>query len=361
MTDARHIPLVSPSRPTDNQRTRYVGAVHSILAASRYRVGDGAARDVEQLLGAELELPASWGVAALRSGTDSLIRALRLVGVGPGRTVVVPDNAFHAVAASVLSVGAEPVFADVDPAAWNLSPSAVAEILETTPVHAVVAVDNYGTPAPLAELAHVVKSRGIPLILDACESLGAERPNASVVLADAIVVSFSFTKPIHAVGMGGALAAPQELVSRCWHEAALLSSQFRMPEMNAAFLIETWDDLGQNVDRLRDIYARYTEALRPSGFEPQHEADRSTRIHAPFLAPPGLRGDELVAALAARDIESRSMFRSQSRLFDMGSPPSVAAEVDQRILCLPSGVGLRDRDLASVVEALRTTLGTRSR
>jgi dTDP-4-amino-4,6-dideoxygalactose transaminase len=338
------VPLVTPARP-EGAVEAVMSDISEVLGAGRYRVGDGHAATVASLLRAQYELPDDWDALTFRSGTDALARALAGFGVGAGSRVGVPDLAYHAVAGVVLMAGGTPVPLDVDPEDWNLSVAALDAAFAEGDLDAVIAVDNYGTPCDRAGLGARCREREVPLVLDACESLGALDPSGRPVTdhVDAVAVSFSFTKPVHAAGAGGALAVGAKVAARILEADHLLARQVQLPELNAAFLARTWSQLDANVERLRSQYDRYRRALEPLGFRAQVERGRGTRLHAPFLLPEGATGadrDRLVAALGAAGIEARPMFPSQSRLLGLGDPPPVAAEVDRRVLCFPTGSGL---------------------
>jgi dTDP-4-amino-4,6-dideoxygalactose transaminase len=350
------VPLVTPARP-EGAAEAVMSDVSEILTSGRYRVGDGHAATVASLLADQYDLPRGWDVLTFRSGTDALSRALAGLGVGAGASVGVPDLAYHAVAGVVLMAGATPVPLDVDADDWNLSVDAVADALDGDGLDAVIAVDNYGTPCDRAGLGDLCRRWEIPLVLDACESLGAHDPTGLPVShhVDAVAVSFSFTKPVHAAGAGGALATGEKAAARILETEHLLSRQVQLPELNAAFLARTWAQLDANVERLRGQYDRYRAVLEPTGFLAQPERGRGTRLHAPFLLPDGSTTDDrdrLVALLGEAGIEARPMFPSQSRLLGLGAPPPVSAEVDRRVLCFPTGSGLTIPDVADRVAAV---------
>ncbi len=355
-------PLVSPAGVDGPALDRVLDAQRQIFTTSRYRLRGAHASQVEYLLAEELELDEAWEVLALRSGTDALRRALWLAGVRAGSSVVIPDVAFHAVAASVLAIGAHPVVLDISADTWNLDPQLVGFALRgRDDIRAVVAVDNFGTPADWAGLGTVCRAAGVPLIVDACESLGASRPDARVGdHADYIAMSFSFTKPIHAAGMGGALCARPAEIERVLAAPELLVHQLRLPELNAAYLVEAWPALHRNVSHLRAIYDAYEAILEPEGFEPQREVGVSTRIHAPFLVPAALsaKRDALLAAIGRAGVEARAQFPSQSVLLELGTPPPVSAEVDRRVISLPSGAGLPFERIPEIADAVLRAFAT---
>ena len=276
--------LVEPSRLDPEAQAWFDTATAEILRTSCYRDADGHARTVAGLVAERMVLPEDWAVLPLRSGTDALVRALRLVGVSPGAEVIVPDLAFHAVAASVLELGAVPVAVDIDPTDWNLDPDSVGGALGPHTA-CVVAVDNYGTPVDLRALAELTAAADVPLVLDACESLGAETGERGGSEADLVVTSFSFTKPVHAAGMGGALCGPSETIAAAADSPLLLGPQLRLPELNAAYLVAAWPALDRNLDVLRSIQEAYAAAGAELGCTAQGGSPHSTRLHPALLAP----------------------------------------------------------------------------
>lgn len=344
--------LMHPGRLDEAARAAYESAVATILTTSRYRVADGWAAEVATLVARRLALGPGWGVLPLRSGTDALVRALRLSGVGPMDEVIVPDLAFHAVASSVLEIGARPVLADIDPQDWNLCPTSVASLIGPR-TSCVIAVDNYGTPVDLGPIAAVTRKAGVPLVLDACESLGAEYPDGGPDrFADLVVTSFSFTKPVHAAGMGGALCGPIDAIESVGRSPLLLGPQFHLPELNAAYLVAAWPALDANLARLRSLHDAYVQAGAPLGCSSQSGSASSTRLHTALLAPDQPTRDHLVTALGGMGVPTRDYFPSQARLLGLGAPPPVSASVADRVFCLPGGPAMPAEDEERVVASL---------
>jgi dTDP-4-amino-4,6-dideoxygalactose transaminase len=345
METTSFVPLVTPAG-ANGELAEIVATMSDVITSGSYRVDGGYADAVGRVLAQHFALPETWEVLTFRSGTEALARALVALGVGPGDRVAVPDLAYHAVAGVVLGAGCTPVMIDVDEHDWNLAPEALSDAFERRSVDAVIAVDNYGTPCDHETLGRICRAAGVPLLLDACESLGSVSPQGSAARhVDACVVSFSFTKPVHAAGAGGALAINRESAARLRAAPAQMLRQAQLPELNAAFLIRTWSQLDANVARLRGQYERYRDAVVPFGFVAQRERSASSRLHAPFLLPPGRTPDDrdvLIRRLSDVGLEARAMFPSQTRLLGLGTPPPRSQMVDRRVLCFPTGAGLTE-------------------
>ncbi len=103
------------------------------------------------------------------NGTEAIQLALDALGVGPGDEVVTSPLSAAFTALAIVAAGARPVFADLDPATLNVSPSAVERVL-TKRTKALLPVHLYGHPADLDPLLDLAKGRGIPLVEDACQA-----------------------------------------------------------------------------------------------------------------------------------------------------------------------------------------------
>ena len=140
--------------------------------------------------------------AAVSSGTAALHAALAAVGVGPGDEVIVPSRTFVATPLAVLHAGARPVFGD-SADDQTLDPRAI-DALATSRTRAVVAVHLYGIVCDMGRILERTRSRGIAVVEDCAQSLGAEwqgRPAGT--LAEAGCFSFSQVKHLTTAGEGG--------------------------------------------------------------------------------------------------------------------------------------------------------------
>jgi len=170
-------------------------AIERVLDSERFVLGP----EVESF---ERELAAYTGVShgvGVANGTDAITIALRAMGVGPGDEVVVPSFTFYASAEAIPSTGATPVFCDVDPATFCVTPETVKAALSPR-TKAVVVVHLFGNVAPVAE----IEALGVPVLEDAAQALGsrsdAGRPGS---LGTAATVSFYPSKNLGAFGDGG--------------------------------------------------------------------------------------------------------------------------------------------------------------
>ena len=106
------------------------------------------------------------------SGMDALRLALEVLGIGAGDEVIVPANTFIATALAVSSVNAHPVFVDINPENFNLDPNLIEKAI-TASTRAIIPVHLYGQPADMEEIMEIAQRRGLFIIEDSCQSVGA--------------------------------------------------------------------------------------------------------------------------------------------------------------------------------------------
>ena len=130
----------------------------------------------ENVKGLEADLAAYTGSGAavgMSSGTDALLVALMALGVGQGDEVIIPSFTFFATAGVVARTGAKPVFIDLDPDTFNAT-GALVEAAITPRTRAIIPVHLFGQLAEMPAIMAVAQKHGIPVIEDACQSLGAK-------------------------------------------------------------------------------------------------------------------------------------------------------------------------------------------
>jgi dTDP-4-amino-4,6-dideoxygalactose transaminase len=139
----------------------------------------------------------------MSSGTDAQLAAMMALGIGPGDEVVTSPYTFFASAGAVVRLGARPVFCDIDPATYNVDPEKLAKAI-TPRTKAIQPVHLYGQCADMGPILAVAKAKGIPVIEDACQSLGAawEGKKAGAI-GDFGAFSFFPSKNLGGFGDGG--------------------------------------------------------------------------------------------------------------------------------------------------------------
>src|SRR4051794_37240766 len=141
------VPLFDPRTPLEPLRGAIRAALDDVLETGQWVLGPNVTA-FEEEFAAHVGTTHAVGLA---NGTDALTIALRALGVGPGDEVVVPSFTFYASAEAIPPTGARPVFCDVDPDTFCLTPASVRDAL-TARTRAVIAVDLFGNVAPTSEI-----------------------------------------------------------------------------------------------------------------------------------------------------------------------------------------------------------------
>lgn len=145
----------------------------------------------------------------LNSGTEALVAALRAGGIGSGDEVIVPSMTFIATANAVRLVGADPVFADIEPESYGLDPSSVREKI-TAKTEGIIPVHLYGGPCRIEDLSDIAREFDLVVIEDAAEAFGASYREQHVgTFGDAGIFSFCQNK-IVVTGEGGAVVTDDD-------------------------------------------------------------------------------------------------------------------------------------------------------
>jgi dTDP-4-amino-4,6-dideoxygalactose transaminase len=201
-------------------------------------------------------------VSSCTAGLMLVMRVTDLTG-----DVILPSFSFAATAHAVAWNGLRPIFTDVDPETFTLSPDAVAESIGVR-TSAVLATHVYGTPCDVEELSDLAQRHGVRLFFDAAHALGSERAGLRCGgFGDAEVFSLSPTKVLIA-GEGGIIATNDDLLAeRCRigrnygnpgnYDCQFVGLNARMSELHAAVALNSLSDLVERIARrngLVDIY-----------------------------------------------------------------------------------------------------------
>jgi dTDP-4-amino-4,6-dideoxygalactose transaminase len=283
-----------------------------VIASGRYIQGP----EVEAL---EAEVARDAGVGhaiGLSSGTDALLVLLMALDLHPGDEVVTTPFTFFATAGAVARLGGRPVFADIDPDTLNLDPGRAAAALGPR-TRAVITVDLFGRLANTDGLAQACAARGLPVIEDAAQSIGARAGQDGPRVGEgplAATLSFFPAKNLGALGDAGmlltndaALAKRVRLLRthgaqrRYYHSE--VGGNFRLDELQAALLRVKLPHLPRWTAGRRAAADRYRQQLgdRPGGIQLPPEDPGCVWNQFVVQVPDGAR-DRLAAHLADRHI-----------------------------------------------------------
>ncbi len=193
----------------DRQYRRYRGeidaAVKQVLESGQFIMGEAVARIEQELSG----FTGARHAIATSSGTDGLLLCLMAEEVMPGDEIITTPFTFIATAEVIVMRGAVPVFADIEPDTFNISPASVEEKIHQrrragARLRGIIPVSLYGHCPDMDQINHLAQEAGLFVIEDACQSLGAEyMGRKSCALSRYGVTSFFPSKPLGCYGDGG--------------------------------------------------------------------------------------------------------------------------------------------------------------
>jgi perosamine synthetase len=304
---------------------------------------------------------------ATNNGTTALTAAMMAHDIGPGDEVIVPSFSFFATGSCVLSVGATPVFADIEPSSFCLSPAA-AEAAITSRTKAVMPVHLYGQPADMPRFEALCSRRGLLLLEDAAQAHGAAIGKRRVGTWGTASFSFYPTKNMTTTE-GGMVLTNDDQVARklrmirnqgmgTQYHHEVVGYNFRMTDLAAAIGCIQLKRLPRWTET-RIANASYYSGHLKHVLPPAPVADTTHVFHQYTVrVPPGRDRNDVLAKLNARGVGARvyyaraiheqPVFAARDRYRGLELPET--ARATQEVISLPVHPALTEAERDYVVQ-----------
>jgi perosamine synthetase len=322
-------------------------------------------------------------VSAVSSGTAGLHLAVRAAGVEPGDEVVTTPFSFVASANCLLYEHARPVFCDIDPRTLNIDPDAAATAVSGRTT-GLLPVHIFGYPADLPALERLAGERGLWIVEDACEALGAVHGDGKAVgtRGHAAVFAFYPNKQI-TTGEGGAVVCPDRAVKERidsernqgrapdmgWLDHDRLGFNYRLDDLSCALGIAQLERLDELLAGRARVAALYSEALADVDELtlpcPDGGGDRRSWFVYVVQLPPAVDRDAAMTAMRERGVDTKpylpaihlmSFYRERFGHREGEFP--VCEDVARRSLALPFFGELTQGQIERVTQALREVVAS---
>lgn len=319
---------------------------------------------------------------ACSSGTDALVLALMAYDVTYGDYVITTPFTFIATAEAIALVGARPVFVDIDPDTYNISPSKLEEFLKTTDIPAeklrgVITVDLYGQCADYDNIREVMKGHDLFLIQDAAQSFGASYKGAQACAqGDIATTSFFPAKPFGCYGDGGMVFTSDGELNRKlgWlrnhgqnerYNHKIIGMNGRLDSMQCGVLNAKFDRFTLTEVKNRNNAAnKYMELLQPLADEGKivlpYVMPDSVHVWAQFTIQVEYR-DELMAYLQKGEIPFAIHYpkplHMQEAFADLGHIEGdfpISEKMAKRVISLPMCAYKEESEIEEVCDVIRS-------
>ena len=325
--------------------------------------------------------------SALSAGTAAIHLALRILGVGEGDYVFVPSLTFSATCNPVVYEKATPVFIDSERDTWNMSPEALRRAFEKYPSpKAVIMVHLYGTCAKLDEIMEICAQHGVPLVEDAAESLGSIYKGKHTGTFGKIgIYSFNGNKIITTSGGGMLVSSEEEITKKAtflatqardparFYQHSQIGYNYRMSNITAGIGRGQLLHIEEHKALKRKIYRQYQEAfadipeismnpLNPDGDDNCWLSCMTIAQGAHTSRGEKITPDMIMDALEKENVESRPIwkplhlqpvFAPYDFIMAKEGEGSVAEDIFERGLCLPSDIKNTPEDMELIIETVR--------
>jgi dTDP-4-amino-4,6-dideoxygalactose transaminase len=362
-------------RPNIGNRERLFERINNMLDG-RWLSNEGPyvqefERKVAEMLGVKHCVAMCNGTVAL----EIAIRALEMKG-----EVIVPSFTFIATAHALQWQEITPVFCDIDPDTHNIDPSRVEELI-TPHTSGIIGVHIWGRPCNIEELSEIARERGFKLLFDAAHAFGCSY-NGHMIgnFGDAEVFSFHATKFLNTFEGGAVVTNNDELARKMrlmknfgfggYDNVIYMGTNGKMSEVSAAMGLTGLESLDEFIDTNRRNYMSYKRELenvpgiRIISYDEEEKNNYQFVVVEVDEEAAGINRDQLIEILHAENILARRYFYPgchrmepyRSYFPNAGLLLTETERVANRVLVLPTGTAVGEKEIAEVCGILRLVL-----
>ncbi len=304
-------------------RPRLEKNIHTVLHHGRYIMGP----EIRELENRLAEFAGAKHCIGVSSGTDALLMPLMAWDIGPGDAVFTTPFTFIATAEVIQLLGATPVFVDIDPSTFNISPEKLRLAIEAvqkndpsihplpstangSPLRAklIIPVDLFGLPADYDPIMKIAEEYGLKVLSDSAQGFGSEyKGKKSGTLGHATATSFFPAKPLGGYGDGGAIFTDDDVLAEMLesirvhgkgqdkYDNVRIGLNARLDTLQAAVLLAKLDIFPDELEAKQKLAERYSHNI----------PKKATGIQPPVI-PEGLKSAWAQYSLLAQNENQRT-------------------------------------------------------
>lgn len=346
--------------PDKNKFKQYVDIIYENGWITNY---GPLVKELEKRLAAYLGIEE---IVLVSNGTIALEIAYRMLDL-KGSVVTTPFS-FVATTSSLVTNGLRPIFADISPMSFNLSPEEIERHIEDD-TSAILPVHVYGNACEIDEIAAIADKRNLKVVYDAAHAFGVKYKDRSILsYGDVSTISFHATKIFHSIEGGAIVAKDRELAKKARYlinfgianEESIphIGTNGKMNEFQAAMGLCMLDEMEEIFKKRNFLYNRYIEGLGGCLFIPERNADADNNFsYFPVLCKTHEEMRNVQKALNDNGIFPRRYFYPSldtlGYLENKEAMP-VSNSISERVLCLPLYPELSTSDQDNIISIVRS-------
>lgn len=339
----------------------------NVLQSGQYILGkhvETCEADLAQFVGSKHAL-------AVSNGTIALMMALQAIDIQPGDEVIVPSFSFFATAEVVSTLGAKPVFIDIERDSYNIDINLIEKAI-TKKTKAIMPVSLYGQMPDIEEINQIAEKHKLVVIEDAAQSFGATyKGRRSCSVTHIGCTSFFPAKPLGAAGDGGAIFTSNTdlhkkldsirvhgQTKRYYHE--YIGVNGRLDPIQCVVIKEKLKYYNDDIKERQAIAQKYSDAFKNLDLVfPKIKSDRES-VFAQYTIAVDSR-EQFIEKMTKSGVPTSVHYpmgmHEQPIYKSMNVKLPVTEEVSKKVVSLPLYPGMPEKDIQTVIQAVTQALG----